>query len=277
MKTPIPLVLLAALSTLPACTRSHSATASPPSWTLTFADEFNAPAGTPPDLSKWGYDLGGHGWGNNELQCYTSSTRNAFHDGQGNLVIRALKEPTTDDKGNAREYSSARILTKGTFAQTYGRFEARLKTPRGKGIWPAFWTLGDNITTKNWPHCGEIDIMEHLGHEGGAVYGSVHGPGYSGADARSKRLALEPGASFQDSFHTFTVEWSESEIVWFVDSVQYHRVTPTDLAPHEWVFNTPYFIILNLAVGGHWPGAPDEHTTLPQDYVIDSVRVYARQ
>ncbi|HEX2838710.1 MAG TPA: glycoside hydrolase family 16 protein [Phycisphaerales bacterium] len=279
LRSPMLPATLAMLATMmPACSSRH--TASPtkdlPGWKLTFADEFSAPAGTPPDPTKWGYDLGGHGWGNNELQCYTSSTKNSFHDGSGNLVIRAIKEQTTDDKGTKRDYSSARILTKGKFSQTYGRFEARLKVPVGRGIWPAFWTLGENITTKNWPHCGEIDIMEYLGHDTMTAYGTIHGPGYSGAEGKSKPFKLTSAPSFHDDFHTFAIEWSESEVLWFIDGQQYHRVTPDDLKPSEWVFDTPFFMILNLAVGGNWPGNPDDKTTLPQDYSIDYVRVYER-
>ncbi len=279
LRHPTRAALLAMLATvLTACTPPHTSSnpTDLPGWKLTFADEFNAPVGTPPDPSKWNYDLGGHGWGNNELQCYTTSTKNSFHDGKGNLVIRAIKESTTDEKGTTREYSSARILTKGKFAQTYGRFEARLKVPVGKGIWPAFWTLGENITTKNWPHCGEIDIMEYLGHDTMTAYGTIHGPGYSGAEGKSKPFKLTSTPSFHDDFHTFAIEWSESEVLWFIDGQQYHRVTPDDLKPSEWVFNTPFFMILNLAVGGNWPGNPDDKTTLPQDYSIDYVRVYER-
>ncbi|MFO0832571.1 MAG: glycoside hydrolase family 16 protein [Phycisphaerales bacterium] len=248
-----------------------------PGWKLTLADEFEGPAGAAPDGAVWGYDLGGHGWGNNELQCYTRSTDNCALDGRGNLVIRALKGQTADDRGNTREYSSARVLTKGRFAQLYGRFEARVKLPRGKGIWPAFWMLGENIGSAGWPRCGEIDIMEFLGHDSSTAYTTVHGPGYSGSEGKGAPFRIAPGRSFTEGFHVFAVEWSPEKVEWFIDGESCHTVTPADLSGKEWVFNTPFFLILNLAVGGNWPGNPDEHTQFPQEYVIDYVRAYAKQ
>jgi beta-glucanase (GH16 family) len=248
----------------------------PAGWRMTFADEFDAPQGQPPDQTKWGYDLGGHGWGNNELQCYTNSTTNAFHDGNGHLVIRAQREQATDDKGNTREYTSARILTKGKFSQTYGRFEARMQMPRGQGIWPAFWMLGDSITTKGWPACGEIDIMEFLGHDTMTAYTTLHGPGYSGAESKSKPFKLTSGPSFSDGFHVFAAEWSPDRIDWFINGQLCHTRTPADVQGNEWVFNTPHFMILNLAVGGNWPGVPNAETTFPQEFRVDYVRAYER-
>jgi beta-glucanase (GH16 family) len=248
----------------------------PEGWRLTFADEFDAPEGTPPDPARWGYDVGGHGWGNNELQCYTTSTENCFHDGGGHLIIRAIKRPTTDDAGNTREYSSARILTKGKFAQQYGRFEARLKLPRGKGVWPAFWTLGENFATKGWPACGEIDIMEHLGHDPVTYYTTIHGPGYSGQESLGGPTKIAKGPNFQDAFHVFAMEWDAASVRWYLDGTLCHTRSHADLAGKPWVFDAPFFMILNLAVGGHWPGEPDASTLLPQDYVIDYVRAYER-
>jgi beta-glucanase (GH16 family) len=247
-----------------------------PGWKLTFADEFDAPEGAAPDPTKWTYDLGGHGWGNNELQCYTDSRENSFHDGKGNLVIRAKKQSATGKDGTPREYTSARLLTKGIWSQKYGRFEARIKCPKGQGIWPAFWMLGDNIAEKNWPACGEIDIMEYLGHDTMTAYGTVHGPGYSGADSKGKPFKLTKPPSFHDDFHVFAVEWEKDQIRFSINGEEYHRISPKDLEPNPWVFDTPFFMILNMAVGGNWPKNPDETTTFPQELVIDHVRAYSR-
>ncbi len=271
---PLCLVLALAACSRQSQTKPVASNPDPAGWKLAFADEFNAPAGSAPDATKWTYDLGGQGWGNNELQCYTDSRNNSFHDGQGNLIIRAVKEQTTDAKGTTRDYSSARLLTKGLFSQTYGRFEARMQLPHGKGIWPAFWMLGDNISTRNWPTCGEIDIMEYLGHDTMTAYTTIHGPGYSGADGLSKPFKLTAAPSFADGFHTFAVEWSPDNITWSIDGTPCHTIVPADLNGKEWVFNTPFFMILNLAVGGNWPGSPDEHTTFPQEFRIDYVRAY---
>ncbi len=169
------------------------------------------------------------------------------------------------------QYTSARINTAGKFTQTYGRFEARMKMPRGKGIWPAFWMLGADINTGNpWPGSGEIDIMEFLGHQQNTAYGTIHGPGYSGSGGL---LHQYNGPNFADGFHNFAVDWRPGEIVWSVDGNVYGRKTPADLGGRQWVFNKPFFIIINLAVGGEWPGYPDGSTTFPQQLVIDWVRV----
>jgi beta-glucanase (GH16 family) len=242
---------------------------------ITWQDEFNASAGTAVDASKWNFDIGGSGWGNNERQYYTNSTSNAVHDGQGNLVITARKEnPANYNCHYGRcEFTSARLLTNGKFTQRYGRFEARLKQPRGQGIWPAFWMLGDNMGSVGWPQSGEIDIMEHIGKEPNTVYGTLHGPGYSGAGGISKGRVL--GAPLADGFHTYAVDWSPNLIVWYVDNVEYHRLTPANLNGSQWVFDHPFFMILNLAVGGNWPGMPDATSTYPQTLTVDYVRVSA--
>ena len=150
-------------------------------WTLAWSDEFDGPAGSTVDATRWAFDVGGGGWGNQELETYTDRPRNAHKDGHGVLVIDVLRESHAGADGIAREYTSARLKTQGHFAQAYGRFEARLRLPRGQGIWPAFWMLGSDITTAGWPACGEIDIMENIGREAAITHGTVHGPGYSGA------------------------------------------------------------------------------------------------
>ncbi|XVV01591.1 RICIN domain-containing protein [Actinosynnema sp. CA-248983] len=239
---------------------------------VTFADEFNGPAGTRVDGGKWNTEVGDNGGNNREHQYYTTSASNAALDGAGNLVITARKEnPANYNCWYGRcQYTSARINTSGKFTTTYGRVEARMKMPRGKGIWPAFWMLGQDIGSVGWPASGEIDIMEFLGHQQNTVYGTIHGPGYSGAGGIGM---AHNGPNFADGFHTFAVDWTPQGIAWSVDGHVYQRRTPADLGGRQWVFNKPFFIILNLAVGGEWPGYPDASTVFPQQFVIDYVRV----
>jgi beta-glucanase (GH16 family) len=245
--------------------------------TLAWHDEFDGPAGAPVDSTKWVADTGGHGWGNAEREYYTTRRENAALDGQGHLVITARAEPPrTSDRcwyGVCR-YTSARLKTKTRFAQAYGRFEARIRIPRGQGLWPAFWLLGDDIDAVGWPRCGEIDVMENIGREPGVVHGTMHGPGYSGAEGPTAADTLPQGA-FADDFHVFAVEWRPGEIRWFVDGRLYHREAIGDLpSGTRWVFDHPFFMLLNVAVGGYWPGDPDAVTKFPQQMVVDYVRVY---
>lgn len=235
-------------------------------WQLTWSDDFNGNAGQVPDAAKWTYDIGTGqgGWGNQELQSYTDSPDNVSLDGLGNLVITARR--------NGNSFTSARINTKGLFTQQYGRFEARLKTPYGPGIWPAFWMLGANIETVNWPQCGEIDIMELRGQEPHIIHGTLHGPGYSGGNPITKGYALTD-ARFDTEFHLFAVEWSKDKIDFFVDDFLYQRIERGD-APGEWVYDQPFFMILNVAVGGNYVGFPTDGTPFPQKMTIDYVRVY---
>ena len=238
-------------------------------WQLTWSDEFEGEAGTSPDASKWGYDIGrgDNGWGNQELQYYTDDPKNVSLDGEGNLVITSLRETF----GGA-PFTSARINTKGKFAQKYGRFEARMKTPYGPGLWPAFWMLGSNIDEVSWPQCGEIDIMEMRGQEPNRMYGTLHGPGYSAGLSIAKGYGLE-NSRFDTEFHIFAVEWGEDFIDFFVDDFLYSRLTPEDV-PGEWVYNNEFFLILNVAVGGTYVGFPVSDTPFPQKMIVDYVRVY---
>ncbi len=260
-----------ALLALTAC-----ATVSPsprPFW----QDEFNGPAGASFDRTKWAADTGGHGFGNQERQFYTTRPENVAQDGNGHLVITARAEPQSSTYacwyGSCR-YTSTRLKTKGLFAQAYGRFEARIKVPRGQGVWPAFWMLGDDIDKVGWPASGEIDIMEHIGREPRVAYGTLHGPGYSGAKGINKGDTLSSGG-YADDFHVFAVSWRPNEIRWFIDGREYHRLTPANLpAGAKWVFDHPFFLLINLAVGGGWPGDPDASTTFPQQMVVDYVRAY---
>jgi beta-glucanase (GH16 family) len=244
---------------------------------LVFSDEFNGPAGTPPDQSKWRYDIGGSGWGNSELEYYTNRTDNVSQDGSGNLALTARRN-NPENYGcwyGTCQYTSGKLTTGATFTQTYGRFEARMKIPRGKGMWPAFWMLGDDIGSVGWPNSGEIDIMENVGSVPGQVLGSLHGPGYSGANPLSGNLTLPNGQAFADAFHTFTVDWEPGAITWYIDGQQYSRKTPADAGANRWVFDHPFYVIMNLAVGGNWPGSPDGNTAFPQSLLIDWVHVYA--
>jgi beta-glucanase (GH16 family) len=246
----------------------------PAGWTLSWTDEFDA--GSRLDESRWVYDLGGGGWGNQELQTYTSRADNAtLRDGA--LVITARAERFTGSDGIARDYTSARLKTKDRFAQTYGKFEARLQVPRGQGIWPALWMLGADIDAVNWPQCGEIDIMENIGREPATIHGTLHGPGYSGGNALGAAASNADGAPFAATFHTFAVEWEPGEIRWYLDGRQYFSRKPSDLpAGARWVFDHDFFLLLNVAVGGVWPGNPDATTTFPQEMKVDYVRVYRR-
>ncbi|MEU8183250.1 family 16 glycosylhydrolase [Micromonospora sp. NPDC049044] len=267
---PLALLAVALVATTAALVPAHPDRAEAAIGAISWQDEFNSPAGTPVDQNKWRFDIGGGGWGNNERQYYTSSTSNAVHDGQGNLVITARR----DNPGNYQchygrcEYTSARLLSAATFTQTYGRFEARIKIPRGQGIWPAFWMLG---TGGGWPDAGEIDIMENIGREPNTVYGTVHGPGYSGSGGITGSRTI--GAPLADGFHTYRVDWEPNVITWYLDGVQYHRVDPARLGGSRWVFDHPFFMILNVAVGGNWPGYPDGSTQFPQQMLVDYVRV----
>lgn len=248
----------------------------PAVWSLVWSDEFDGPSGSAVDSSKWSFDIGGNGWGNNELETYTSRIANSDLEG-GLLVIKTLKETFTGTDNITRDYTSARLLTKSKFTQAYGRFEARLRVPYGQGIWPAFWMLGDNINTAGWPTCGEIDIMENIGREPSIVHGTVHGPGYSGASGITAAYTLPSGQKFSDDFHTFAVEWEPNVMRFYVDGLLYKTRTPADLpAGTPWVFDHPFFILLNVAVGGGFPGNPDATTVFPQQMRVDYVRVYQR-
>ncbi|AFR27665.1 glycoside hydrolase family 16 protein [Arthrobacter sp. Rue61a] len=242
---------------------------------LVWSDEFNGPAGMAPDPGKWTHDTGGSGWGNGELQYYTSSTSNAAADGQGNMAITARKENPAGYQCHYGpcQYTSARLISAGKFSRTQGRFEARLKVPKGQGMWPAFWMLGDNVFTDGWPASGELDVMENVGKEPGTVWGSIHGPGYSGANASNASYTLPGGKALGDAFHTFTVDWGPDSITWYIDGISYSQKTKATTSG-PWVFDHDFFLLLNLAVGGYWPGAPNSGTQFPQSLLVDYVRVY---
>jgi beta-glucanase (GH16 family) len=245
-------------------------------WSLVWNDEFNGPNGSGVDPAKWTMETGGNGWGNNELEYYTSRTQNAFLN-KGSLVIKAIKETYTGPDNVTRNYTSARLITKNKFAQVYGRFEASIKIPSGQGLWPAFWMLGSDIDSAGWPACGEIDIMENIGREPSIVHGTLHGPGYSGGNGIGAAYTLPGKKRFADDFHTFAVEWEPDVARFYADGILYKTSTPTDLPRGtKWVFDHPFFIILNVAVGGTWPGSPNSTTVFPQTMQVDYVRVYQR-
>ena len=237
----------------------------PDGWNQNWHDEFD---GDSIDTKNWTYDLGAGGWGNGEAEYYTSRPENARLE-NGVLVIEARQEKYEDSY-----YTSARLKTQGLQSFQYGRMEGRLKVPVGKGMWPAFWMLGSNFNGNNWPDCGEIDIMEYIGKEPDLIFGTLHGPGYSGAMGFSQWNRQT--YNIADDFHTYAIEWEPDQIRWYYDGVQYHTVSRTDIGDREWVFDQPFFFILNLAVGGQLPGPVGLDTVFPNQLYIDYVRVYQR-
>jgi len=245
-------------------------------WVLSWHDEFNGPNGAPPDEKKWLVETGGNGWGNSEREYYTSRPQN-IRQQNGYLVIEAIKEKFTGPDGIERDYTSGRVNTKGRFSQEYGRFEARIKNPPGRGVWPAFWLLGDDFSTAGWPACGEIDIMEGIGPLGSQIRGSLHGPGYSGRNSLTSTYQL-PAGNFSDAFHIFALEWEPKALRFYVDGHLYAAKTPSDLRDEKpWVYNHPFFLILDLAVRGDIPNSPEPSTIFPQRMLVDYVRVYTHK
>lgn len=242
-------------------------------WTLVWSDDFNAPDGSAPDPAKWRVISSGSGFGNNELEYYTARPGN-IHQENGKLVITARKEKYTGEDG-ARAYTSARLESQGRFELKYGRVEARIKIARGQGIWPAFWMLGSDFESIGWPACGEVDIMENIGSEPSRVHGSLHGPGYSGSNPLSAFYTLPNHRRFSDGYHVFAIEWEPQTIRFYVDNVLFETQNAGDLAEGKtWAFNHPFFLVLNVAVGGFWPGKPNTTTAFPTSMLVDYVRVY---
>jgi len=244
---------------------------------LVWEDNFDVDGA--PDASKWAFEIGDGtaqgipGWGNNELQYYTDRPENVSVE-NGVLKITARQE-SFEGSG----YTSARLITKGLFQQKYGRFEARVKLPTGQGLWPAFWLLGDDSNGDVWPQIGEIDVMEYLGDEPTQIFGTIHGPQYSGGESISKEFVLEADR-FDTGFHIFGIEWTPDFINFYVDDKLYQTLKPSDVEEEtngegEWVFNDrEFYMILNMAVGGNLPGPPNADTMFPQTMYVDYVRVY---
>jgi beta-glucanase (GH16 family) len=236
-----------------------------PATHLVFSDEFNGASGTTPDASKWTAETGGGP--NGEAEYYTPND-NAKMDGAGDLVIQAR----ANDAGHA--YTSGRIKTQDHFSFTYGHAEARIKVSGSQGLWPAFWLLGANYPTAGWPGCGEIDIMEHVGKEPNTIYSTLHAPAYNGGGGYGAPYNL--GSDFQAGFHIFAVDWAADHMTFYVDGNVFFTANKSTIESTRgpWVYDHPFFIILNNAVGGDWPGAPDATSVFPNNMVIDYVRVY---
>jgi beta-glucanase (GH16 family) len=240
-------------------------------WTLVWADEFDQPDGSAPDPARWNHATGGSGWGNGELEYYTDKIDNAYIE-NGMLVIKAIEE-----RSMGRDYTSARLNTMVKAAWTYGRFELRARLPDTQGIWPAFWMLPANLAPYGaWPASGEIDIMEMVGSEPGRVYGTIH---YNSPHLQAGGFYdLADGGVFADDFHIFSLEWEPEAIRWFVDGRLYHSESYwyTRNAPFPAPFDQDFYLLINLAVGGNWPGRPDETSVFPQSLYVDYVRVYQK-
>ena len=243
-------------------------------WPLARAEEFDGPAGSPADPGTWRPETGGHGWGNSELQYYTSETANASLDGAGNLAITVARPDPQSDiaRYDGCQYTSARLITKDLKSFRYGLIQAKIKLPAGLGIWPAFWMLGSDIDTAGWPGCGEIDIIENFGTHPAVVHGTVHGPGYSHGGGIT--ASLDTGAPLANGFHVYSVCWEPGRIRWYADQTLYHTVTPASLHGCPWVFDHDFYLLINVAVGGRFSLHPNRSTAFPQAMLIDYVRIY---
>jgi beta-glucanase (GH16 family) len=254
--------------------RDGSVPTGSPGWSLAWADEFDGAAGSPADPATWRPEVGGHGWGNDELQYYTDSSHNAALDGAGNLaiVVRRVDPRPGHTRFGGRGYTSARLLSKDRVACSYGLVQARIRLPGGRGIWPAFWMLGQDIDDVGWPRCGEIDVMENFGRDPTLVHGTVHEPGYAGAAGIT--ASHDAGTNLADDFHVYSVHWEPDRIRWYLDDALFGTVTPGDLGDNPWVFDHDFFLLLHVAVGGSFSEPPDGSTTFPQAMLVDYVRIY---
>lgn len=242
---------------------------------LVWSDEFDGPEGELPDPGNWGFETFGDGSGNEELQCYTSVPGNVSTDGDGHLVITAIEQPGHQCvDGHTTDYTSARITTQGKHTWQHGRLEVRAKVPAGIGTWPAFWALGADKPEVGWPAAGEIDVMEYVGQDPTNVLGTIHGPTESG-ERWYLSTDTDVSESLAEDFHVYAVEWSDTEMVWSLDGDEYGRITRDAVEEQgEWVFDKPFYLLLNLAIGGTLGGTVPPETTFPQSYVVDYVRVY---
>jgi beta-glucanase (GH16 family) len=250
-------------------TTGYSTPTTYPNMNLVWQDEFSA---TSVNQEDWTYEIGGSGWGNDELQYYREENTSIV---DGHLVITANVESF-----GGSDYTSSRLITKGKKEFQYGRIDIRAALPKGQGMWPALWMLGANISSVPWPGCGEIDIMEMIGgaNREKTVYGTLHwdnnGSGQHACTCDKPGYSLASG-TFHDKFHVFTIIWDAASIKWYVDDVLFNTIDTTPAALSE--FQAKYFLIFNLAVGGKWPGAPDETTVFPQRLIVDYVRVFQKQ
>ena len=258
---------------------NRAADPGPAGWSMVWSEEFNEPVGTPPNPEYWSYEIGDGtvngipGWGNDEFQYYTDDPANAATDGNGNMVLTVREaDGSLDCYYGPCEYTSARLISwrKAEFA--YGRIESRILVPSGEaGLWPAFWSLGTDIDAVPWPQTGEIDFMEYVSRLPNEIFGTVHGPGYSGGQSFGN--VYDFGGPVSDNYHTFTIEWQPNRIDWYVDGILYHTATPADVSG-EWVFNDPVYLLLNVAIGGNFGGTVDPNLQLPQSMAVDYIRVY---
>jgi beta-glucanase (GH16 family) len=265
------LALMTVLSCFPNCKKDDQSVNPPPApgdsiavpagYKLVWHDEFDGPS---IDQTKWNFEINGNGGGNNELEYYTARPQNAFID-SGKLVIQALQENYA-----GKSYTSARMNTSGVGDWTYGRFEIRAKLPYGKGLWPAIWMLPTDWVYGGWPASGEIDIMEELGQETNKVYGTIHYGSSPATHQQSGGSFVLPQDTFAGGYHVFAIEWDTTGFRWYVDGTQYFTT------PHGSPFDKRFHMMLNVAVGGNWPGSPDAYTTFPQRMYVDYVRVFAK-
>ena len=251
----------------------------PSEWSMVWSEEFNEPAGTPPNPEYWAYEIGDGvvngipGWGNDEFQYYTDDPANAATDGSGNMVLTVREaDGSLQCYYGACDYTSARLITKNKAEFAYGRIESRIQVPDGEaGLWPAFWSLGTDIDVVSWPQTGEIDFMEYVSRLPNEIFGTIHGPGYSGGQSFGN--VYDFGEPVYNDYHTFAIEWEPNLIKWYVDDFLYHTATPADV-PGEWVFNDPVFFLLNVAIGGNFGGTISPDLQLPQSMAVDYIRVY---
>lgn len=256
--------------------RPRGAAVASDSTTSFWSDDFSGPAGAAPDASRWSAEVGGGGWGNQELQTYTAPPANAALDGAGHLAITARPETVTGPDGITRDYTSARLITKTHMTFRYGRVDARVRVPAGRGLLAQVWALGDDVWTVGWPESGEIDLMEVLGGRPDTVVGSLHGPLDGGAPyaAWARSTETTAPASLAAGFHTYTMVWSPKGITMALDGRTYATYARSAVpAGGRWVFDKPFFLVLNLAVGGTWPGAPDATTPWPATMLVDWIRL----
>jgi len=234
---------------------------------LVWSDEFNGEHSVP-DLANWKFEVGGGGWGNHELETYCAPGSGVITGGYLHVVAR---------RNAAGKWTSARMTSKGLKSFQYGRIEARIQIPAGPGVWPAFWMLGDDVGQRPWPACGELDIMENVGKEPGKIHGSVHGTGFTGTPLTTV-ATLQGDAEFAAGFHTYGMIWSPGRVQYYVDDPArpYATYTRADLPPGAvWPFDDGrYFFVLNLAMGGDWPGPPAATTPATVEMLVDYVRVY---
>ncbi|HVY48486.1 MAG TPA: glycoside hydrolase family 16 protein, partial [Minicystis sp.] len=252
-----------------------------PGWKLVWHDEFDGPDGSDVDPTKWAHVESGDGNGNQEREYYTSGKANAFQQGGALHIVADALPPGGGGYScwyGPCQYTSGKIVSKAwgqpaLFEKRYGRFSVRMKIPAGQGVWPAFWLLGANIEQVNWPACGEIDVMENIGAMPAIDYGTLHGPGGNGEASLGGQASVAMGA-LADDYHTYSIEWKAGEVKFLLDDAVYFTGT-TAAFPGQWVFDDqPFYLLLNLAIGGSWPGDPDASTVFPSELLVDWVRVY---